>query len=118
MLSTICYWVKNCYCVKNPEEIAIITNPNKSNFEKWIAWNVLASNLYNVRFKKPKFERLKISINQITNIIRMYFHIIFKENNGRLETVADIEFLATVGQVKNRYLLYARDKETVFILEI
>lgn len=112
MISTI------CYRVKNPEEIAIITNPNKSNFEKWIAWNVLASNLYNVRFKKPKFERLIISRDRINNIIRMYFHIIFKENKRHLETVADIEFLATIGQIRNRYLLYVRDNETVFILKI
>ena len=74
MISTICYWVKN------PEEIAIITYPQKSVCYKWVAWNVLASSLYDFRFKVSKYDPIIVNIDEVYNILtRKDYYIILEE---------------------------------------
>lgn len=112
MISTI------CYRVSNPEEIVIITNPNKSNFEKWIAWNVIASSLYDFRFKASRGYHTVVSINQVHEILSRKDYIILEDKDGVFEQVNPIKFLRTIGRNKSRYLIYVLDYDTVLFLKL
>lgn len=113
MISTI------CYRVKNPEEIAIIIDPQKSVSDKWVAWNVLASSLYDFRFKVSKYDPIIVNIDEVYNILtRKDYYIILEDKTGFFEQVNPIKFLRTIGKNKNRYLIFVLDYETVMFLKL